>query len=328
MKTVSRVVNQSPNVAPKTRQHVEKIIKEMKYQPNLLARSLVSGKTNAIGLLIHHSVDEIFRYPFFNQLLGGISACLNENNLDLVLRFMGEESSYIELYEQQRVDGLLLANAPLNHPGLFDLVEQNFPCVFLSQISLDNNPSHWVDSDFRRGAKVATEYLMELGHRHIAFMPGPEHLAICHLRSQGFREALNDNHIAVDEKYILPTALFLQPGRVRQLLTDYWLKLSPMPTAFITCDDLVAATLTRELQNLGYSVPQDFSVIGWDNTMLSTTATPQVTSIGQQTHNKGYQATQTLLNLIARGADSPIQNQLEMELVIRESTGPVRSANL
>lgn len=327
MKTVSRVVNKSPNVARKTRQHVEVIIKEMNYQPNLLARSLASGKTNAIGLLIHHSVDEIFQYPFFNALLGGISACLNEHKLDLVLRFMDEGSSHVELFNQQRVDGLLLANAPLNHPDLFDLVSRNVPCVFLSQIALEDNPSHWVDSDFTAGAKTATHYLLELGHRHIALMPGPAHLAISPLRTQGYKRALADSKIPINDDYIFVTELFVEPKLVKKYLTEYWLKLSPRPTAFIACDDLTAAHITRELQQLGYRVPEDFSVIGWDNTMLSTTATPQITSVGQQTHLKGYAAANTLLEIIKHGSDSPIQHRLDMQFIARESTGPAPSVN-
>lgn len=327
MKTVSRVVNKSPNVAEKTRQHVEVVIKEMNYQPNLLARSLASGKTNAVGLLIHHSVDEIFKYPFFNVLLGGISACLSEHKLDLVLRFMDDDSSYVELFDQQRVDGLILANAPLNHPDLFELVDRNVPSIFLSQISLIDNPSHWIDSDFRAGARTATRYLVELGHRHIALMPGPAHLAISPLRIQGYRDGLSDFQIPVDDDYILKTELFLDPDIVRKHLTDYWLKLSPPPTAFIASDDLVAANLTRELQQLGYQVPHDISVIGWDNTMLSTTATPQITSVGQQTHLKGYTAANTLLDIIKHGSSSPIQNRLDMQFVVRESAGPAPSIN-
>jgi DNA-binding LacI/PurR family transcriptional regulator len=322
MKTVSRVVNKSPNVAEKTRQHVEVIIKKMNYQPNLLARSLASGKTNAIGLLIHHSVDEIFKYPFFNALLGGISACLNEHKLDLVLRFMDDNSSYIELFDQQRVDGLILANAPLNHPDLFALVDRNVPCVFLSQISLVDNPSHWIDSDFRAGARIATRYLLELGHRYIALMPGPAHLAISPLRTQGYKDGLTDYQISVDDDYILVTDLFLESESARKYLVDYWLKLSPHPTAFIACDDLTAANITRELQQLGYRVPEDFSVIGWDNTMLSTTATPQITSVGQPTHLKGYTAANTLLEIIKHGSNTPIHNCLDMQFVVRESTGP------
>jgi DNA-binding LacI/PurR family transcriptional regulator len=327
MKTVSRVVNNSPEVASKTRQHVEQIIKEMNYHPNLLARSLASGKTNAIGLLVHHSVDEIFKYPFFNVLLGGISTCLNEHKLDLVLRFMDGDSSYVELFDQQRVDGLLLANTPLNHPDLFDLVNRNVPCVFLSQITLEDNPSHLVDSNFLAGARTATHYLLELGHHHIALLAGPKHLAISHLRIQGYIEALTEHQVSVNNDYIRTTDLFLEPKTVRASLTDYWLKLSPRPTAFIASDDLVAANITRELQQLGYRVPEDFSVIGWDNTMLSTTATPQITSVGQQTHLKGYSATNTLLEIIKHGSDSPIQHCLDMQFVARESTGPAPFVN-
>jgi len=322
MKTVSRVINNSPDVAPKTRHHVEHVIAELNYQPNQLARSLASGKTNVVGLLVHHSVEEMFKYPFFNELLGGITACLNQAKLDLLLRFMDKNSSYVELYDQQRVDGLILANAPLHNADLQKLVERQIPCVFLSRIALENNPSHWVDSDFVSGAESITDYLLELGHCHIALMAGSEHLALSHLRIQGYRQAFAKRDYPVTESLIRHSRLFMETAQVRHMLTDYWFQLSPRPTAFIASDDLVAVNLIRELTQLGYRIPEDVSVVGWDNTMLASIATPQVTSVGQQTYKKGFTAASTLLEIMSNATQSPVQIKLDMELIVRDSTGP------
>ena len=323
MKTVSRVINDSPEVAEATRQRIERVIEEMNYQPNQLARSLASGKTSTIAVLIHHSVDHIFRYPFFNELLGGISTCLNENRLDLLLRFMDGKSSYTELYEQQRVDGLILANAPIDNKDTEKLIEREIPCIFLSRIALEDNPSHWVDSDFTGGAFQATEYLINLGHQHISFIAGSKHLALSHLRIRGYRQALMEHNIAVHDHLIMFQDLFMGTDKIDEMLADYWLKLSPLPTAFIASDDLAAVNLVKALQQRGFSVPDDISVVGWDNTLLSSIATPQLTSVGQQAYKKGYTAANTLLQLISNEVTaSPIQINLEMELIVRDSTGP------
>lgn len=324
MKTVSRVVNNSPQVAPETRRHVQRVIDELNYQPNRLASSLASGRTNTVGVLVHHSVQQIFSYPFFSELLGGISKGLNENRYDILLRFMDESTSYTELYEQRRVDGLIVTNAPIDKSDEMEGLLQ-IPCVFTSRIALEDNPSNIVDSDFYGAVMQVLDHLFELGHRHIGLMAGPDHLALSHLRRDAYRDAYRLCALPVDEALIQTTALFANPRAVRQQLEDYWLQLSPQPTAFIASDDITAVNMLNQLAEMGYNVPQDFSVVGFDNTMLAGLATPSLTSVGQQSFEKGYKAALTLLDVIANETLTPVQIELGMELVVRQSTGAAPS---
>ena len=327
MKTVSRVVNNSPQVAPKTRNHVQRVIEELNYQPNRLASSLASGRTNTIGVLVHHSVQHIFDYPFFNELLGGISKGLNENKFDILLRFMDEGMSYTELYDHRRVDGLIVANAPMDKPdemvGLLDI-----PCVFTSRIALQDNPSNLVDSDFYDGMMQALHHLFELDHRHIALMAGPQKLAISHLRRQGYQDAHIARDYAINDMLVQHNDLFADQQQIRQFLEKHWLHLTPRPTAFIASDDVTAINLLHQLIELDYRVPEDASVISFDNTMLANLSTPTLTSVGQQSFEKGYRAAITLLDVINNRSLTPVHIELGMELVVRQSTGPAQDNRL
>ena len=321
-KTVSRVINNSPEVTETTRKHVEQVIQQLHYQPNRIASSLASGKTNTIGVLVHHSVQETFTYPYFSELIGGISKGLNANRVDILLRFMEEGMSYTELYAQRRVDGLVVLNAPIDVPEIKALLD--IPCVFTSRITLENNRSNWVDSDFHEGIYLAANYLIGLGHRRIGLIPGPIQLALSHLKSDGYRSALTQHGIEVDESLIQFDSLFLDNQTIKDRLTHYWLTMSEPPTAFIMSDDFAAINLIRELNALNYRVPHDISVIGFDDTLLAQTSTPRLTSIGQQAFQKGITTVNTLLKILSSDAQTPIQISLKMDLQLRESTGPIR----
>lgn len=325
MKTVSRVVNNSPQVAEKTRDRVQQVIDDLNYQPNRLASSLASGRTNTVGVLVHHAVQQIFAYPFFSELLGGISKGLNENRYDILLRFMDGNMSYTELFEHRRVDGLIVTNAPIDKPeemqGLLDI-----PSVFTSRIALRHNRSNVVDSDFYGAAWAVLDHLFALGHRHIALMTGPEHLALSHLRGQAYADAHLARGLPVNDALVRANGLFATPHTIRHDLETHWLQLKPRPTAFIASDDITAVNLLNQLAGMGYSVPHDFSVVGFDNTMLSNLANPPLTSAAQQSFHKGYTAALTLLDVIAHEPTEPVQIELDMGLVVRQSTGRAPSS--
>jgi LacI family transcriptional regulator len=322
IKTASRVINGSPDVAESTRLHVEQAVKALSYEPNRLARSLASGKSNTIGIIIHHSVQQTFHYPFFSELLCGISACLNQNQQDMLLRFMDSDGSYTELYDQRRVDGLIITNAPINNPQINKLIEKRAPYIFTSRITLEGNTSHWVDSDFSTGIKQATEYLLSLGHRRIAINLGPRTLALSHLRAIGYSDALKSYDIPLHSELMVFGGLFLEAERIKTCLLDNWLALPQPPTAIISSDDLSAVNTIKELTQLGCRVPEDISVVGVDDTLLAHVMTPPLTSIRQQAYNKGYIAANNLLQIIGTPTESPLQVELDMELMVRESTGP------
>jgi DNA-binding LacI/PurR family transcriptional regulator len=326
MKTVSRVVNNSPHVAPATRDRVQQSIDELNYQPNRLASSLASGHTNTVGVLVHHTSQQIFAYPFFSELLSGISKGLNEGKYDILLRFMDESMSYTELYEQRRVDGLIVTNPPIGKlremQGLLQV-----PCVFTSHIALTDNPSNIVDSDFAGGTERALVHLFDLGHTRIVLLAGPADLALSHTRHEVYRRTFAERGLPIDEALVQSNPLFCDTDILRDHLFRSWLRLDPPPTAFLCSDDITAINLLSLLHEAGYQVPQDFSVVTYDDTLLARLATPHLTAVRQQAYRKGHVAAQTLLTVMAEQSEEPIQVNLDMTLHVRDSTGPAPAIN-
>ncbi|MDY7041678.1 MAG: LacI family DNA-binding transcriptional regulator [Chloroflexota bacterium] len=317
IKTVSRVVNGHSEVADETRQRVQQVISDLGYQPNTMARSLVQGRSNTVGVVIPRSAGYIFSHPFFNEVLRGIAEVLGENNLNLLLHLAYHDTPYVQLYKQRRVDGLIFMSVSLGDPNLEGLLESEAPCVFTCRIAEQDNPTSWVDADFAGGVAKAAEHLFSLGHRRIGLLAGPTDLVSVLLRVKGYRQALQDNGVQVSEDWVLHGDFSSESGRA--LATT--LMAQCHPSAIICGDDMMAIGAIQGLQELGYRVPDDVSVVGFDDVNMARFATPPLTTVRQDTHKKGRLAAKTLIEIINGSSDTtPTQIALETTLVVRQST--------
>lgn len=324
IKTVSRVINNNPEVAEETRQRVRQVIEDLDYRPNMLARGLVNGKANAVGVIIHHSAHEIFTYPVFSDALKGISKVLSDHRLDLLLHLAHGKAPYIDLYRQHRADGLILMSLPLNDPHLDGLIGSNAPFVSTCRLVEDDTATTWVEPDFFNGTIQIVDHLVALGHRRIGLLAGPADLGSARLRLKGFHQRMAEHSIPISESLIVYGDLFQETGR---RLAEVLMRHNPPPTALICSDDMVALEAIQRLQELGYRVPDDVSVIGCDDAILARYATPALTTIRQDSYMKGYLAATRLIERMAGSPQTtpPTQTLLEMNLIVRESTGPVKS---
>jgi len=317
-KTVSRVVNNLSEVSPDTRQKVQQAIQELGYQPNTMARSLVNGRTSTVGVVIPHSTDYIFTHPFFNEVLRGIAEVLSANNFNLLLYLAHEEAPYARLFSQRKVDGLILMSIPIGDPNLQGLEESGVPCVCTCRISEDGNTIHWVDADFEGGIEQAMEHLIMLGHRRIALLAGPMSLVSVRLRVQGYRNSLHSHKLPVMEENILQGDFTSESGHS---LAVKAMKLPNPPSALLCGDDMMAFGAIQALKELGYRIPEDVSVVGFDDVSLARFSSPPLTTIRQDTYQKGRIAADTLLALIQGKNVSPlIQIKMDTLLVTRNST--------
>jgi LacI family transcriptional regulator len=320
IKTVSRVVNDMPEVSPDTRQKVQQVILELGYQPNTMARSLVNGRTNTVGVVIHRSADYIFTHPFFNEVLRGIAEVLSANNFNLLLYLSHEEAPYVRLFSQRLADGIILMSIPTEDPNLKGLEESGVPCVFTCRTTEGSNSINWVDADFAGGVEQAAEHLISLGHRRIALLAGTTSLVSVRLRVQGYQNALSRHRIPMKKEYILYGDFTSESG---YLLTTDVMKLPESPTALLCGDDTMAFGAIGALKELGYRVPEDVSVIGFDDISLARFSSPPLTTIQQDTYQKGRIAAETLLTLmLSKNALPPTQIVLNTSLVTRSSTAP------
>lgn len=323
IKTVSRVVNNLPEVALDTRQKVEQVILELGYQPNTTARSLVNGHTNTVGVIIPHSADYIFTHPFFTEVLRGIAEVLSANNLNLLLHLAHGKSPYASLHSQRQVDGLILMSIPVGDPNLQGLAESGAPCVCTCRISEDPDWTNWVDADFAGGVEQAMEHLFLLGHRRIALLSGPMSLVSVRLRVRGYRNALTKHGFPIDRAYILEGEFTSDSGHS---LAGKAMEHTNPPTALICGDDMMALGAISAVNELGLRVPEDVSVIGFDDISLARFSTPPLTTIRQDTFQKGRLAADALVALIhGRDHATPMQIMLEASLITRNSTAVAKN---
>lgn len=313
--TVSKVINGRYGVAPETTERVRAVIAELGYESSLVARTLRSRETGVIGILVADFE------PFSAELLKGASRAVRDSGYELVAYSAGGSGREQPGWERRylnRLSGTLIDGAVLVTPTVVD-VGYGTPVV-----AVDPHTGHpdmpTVLSDNLRGAVLATEHLLELGHRRIGFLAGRPDLESAALRERGYREALHRAGIAVDEQLIRAGEYEAQSAAraSRELLT-----LDRPPTAVFAANDLSAIQVIEVAASLGLRVPADLSVVGFDNVPESALARPPLTTIEQHIQAMGEHAVQMLLTLIRGQSLDAVHVILPTELVVRAScVGP------
>ncbi len=310
--TVSKVANGRYGVAPATALRVQEVIDELGYAGHLGAMSLRSSRTNVLGVLLSEFE------PFSLGLLRGMSAAVSSSGYDL-MAFTGGGKSGWERRSLARLGGTLIDGAILVTPTVLG------PQATVPIVAVDPHygPAQipTVDADSYSGAKLATAHLIGLGHERIGFLGGREDLESAHLREAGFREAMADAGIAVNERLVRPTGFQPQVAGVEARAI---LSLPEPPTAIFAANDITAERAIAAAQSLGLSVPADVSVVGFDDIPEAALYDPPLTTVRQPLGEMGEAAMAMLLNLLG-GVDGSIHVRLPVELVVRDSCAPPRS---
>ena len=307
--TVSKVVNGRYGVSRSTLDRVQAVIDELGYEASLGARSLRSHRTNVIGILVAEFE------PFSAELLKGASAALGDRGYELLAYTGGDHGGSVgwERRSLSRLGGTLIDGAIIVTPTVLD-TSSSIPVV---AIDPHTGPSGLptVDSDNFAGAVLATEYLIGLGHRRIAMLGGRPDLESARLRESGFRHALATAGIAVDESLV-------RSGGYRPETADApahaVLTAPEPPTAVFAANDLSAIRTMEVAQQLGLRVPEDVSVIGFDNVPESALAIPPLTTISQPLREMGATALTLLIDLLD-GKEPVTHVRLPTKLVERAS---------
>jgi LacI family transcriptional regulator len=309
--TVSKVINGRYGVAAATLARVQAVIDELGYESSIVAQSLRSHRTNVIGILVADIE------PFSAELLKGAAQAIRRTGYELVVYsggWRGGEQTGWERRYLSRVSGTLTDGTILVTPSVVD-VEQSTPVV---AVDPHTGPSSLptVASDNLKGAVIATEYLIGLGHRRIGFLAGRPDLESARLREQGYRQALAAAGIALDPDLVRVGGYQLETAEepARQLL-----QLDRPPTAIFAANDLTAIRTMEVAGSLGLSVPGDLSVIGFDNVPESALTEPGLTTIEQPIQRMGFEAVRMLVGLIDQTWSGPMQLTLPTALVARQS---------
>ncbi len=319
--TVSRALAGYPDVAEKTRQRVVQAAQEMGYVPNVAAQRLQQKRANAIGFIIP-TFGPRFSDPFFSELIAGIGNEAGRQGYDLLISTVPPGEREIEMYRQQtfshRVDGMILVRTRHQDPRIAFLVENNFPFVAFGG-SDQNLDFPFVDVDGVYGTRLAVEHLAHLGHRHIAYLSGPDNLLFSTLRRQGFAEAMADQDLIVEKQWILEGDLTESSGHA---LTKQLLNGTDHPTAVIAANDLMAMGVMAAAQALGIQIGQELSVVGFDDIPLAAYANPPLTTVHQPIYRIATMVTSMLIQVLNGHTLAERKKWLQPNLVVRQSTGP------
>lgn len=312
--TVSRALNNRPDVAPETRERVLAIVQQTGFVRNPSARHLVGSRTGVIEVVVSETLDD-----YVGQIIRGISSGLRTTEFGLLLRLHAYdavyERQYIARLSQRTADGVILVTPKHVDAELSRLAAQAFPTVVIAHRSGDPVvPS--ISIREHAAARQAVDYLIGLGHRRIAIITGNlgEHSARERLR--GYRDALAAASLPCSDEYIALGDYSADGGAdaMRTLL-----KSTPLPSAVFACSDLMALSALHVIHEAGYVVPQDLSVMGFDNFSFSASSTPPLTTIQQPLVEMGRIATEMLLDSMD-GKSLPQEHvQLSTTLVVRSS---------
>lgn len=320
--TVSRVINDDPNVKEATRQKVWELIHNINFQPNLAARGLAAGRIQVLGLVIPMAVTSVFADPYFPLLIQGISSACNARGYSMML-WLAEPEYERRLARQilysALIDGVIIASAVMGDPIVMALTEsKKVPFIMVGRHPTDPAVSY-VDVDNRVGARQAVEHLLNLGHRRVAAITGPQTMVAGIDRFQGYLDALNHFKIEVEPNLITSGEFSEKAGyQAMQKL------LSAQPQAVFAASDMMAIGAIRAIQDAGLNVPADIAVVGFDDIPDATRIHPPLTTIRQPTSRSGSWAAELLIDMIENPNPASRHMILTTELVIRASCGANR----
>jgi DNA-binding LacI/PurR family transcriptional regulator len=316
--TVSRVVNGSPRVSPEAKAAVDEAIEALGYIPNHAARTLVTRRTDTIALLVSEPQSRVFADPFFASMARGVSTALSQTQFQLVLLLAqnGPEHDKIARYVQQRlVDGVLLMSlhGPDPLPGV--LRRAGIPTV-LSGRPADSSDIPYVDADNRGGAQAATSHLITAGRTRIVTVTGPQDMPAGQDRHTGYCDALASAGLRARRKDVVAGDFTEVSGALaaRKLLDAV-----PDLDAIFAASDAMAVGVLRELHAAGRRVPDDVSVVGFDDAPYAEHTSPPLTTVRQPLEEMARRMCELLLAQIEGNPAEEQQVVLPTELVIRSS---------
>ncbi|MEU0597918.1 LacI family DNA-binding transcriptional regulator [Streptomyces sp. NPDC006393] len=323
--TVSRVINGSPRVSDATRAAVQAAVAELGYVPNTAARALAANRTDAIALVVPEPETRFFAEPYFSDMLRGVGAELTDTEMQLVLIFAGgdrERRRLAQYLAAHRVDGVLLVSVHADDP-LPDLVAQlEIPAVISGPRSAAETLTS-VDSDNYGGARSAVEHLLERGRRRVAHITGRMDVYGAQRRVDGYRDALREAGLTVDELLIEPGDFTEEGGR--RAMTRL-LERAPDVDAVFAGSDVTAAGARQVLRERGRRIPDDVALVGYDDSAIARHMDPPLTSVRQPIEEMGRAMIDLLLTEIADrrppapGGPERRHAVLPTELVIRTSS--------
>ncbi|HTY84938.1 MAG TPA: LacI family DNA-binding transcriptional regulator [Silvibacterium sp.] len=314
--TVSRTINRVPTVDPKLAQRVWKAIEDLGFSPNTQARTLVSGKSRLLGLIVSEITN-----PFFPELIQGFEEVAVENGYEILIGSTNYDPRRMEVCIQRmlerKVDGVAVMTFGIETPLLDRLAARDVPLVFV-----DNCPKgslfSSIEVDYFHGIREGVQHLAVLGHRKIGFISGPLHLYSSQARQKAFLRALAEVGLEANPEWLREGNHTLEGGIATMKDT---LRAEDLPTAMMCSNDMTAIGVLHALYGTGYKVPQDFSVIGFDDVNIAQFMLPPLTSVLMSRRELSRCAVMALRDHLEPQASVQQRYTVTTKLTVRQSTG-------
>lgn len=318
--TVSRALQDNPVINDKTRERIKALASKLNYQPNVLAHNLRKGRSKMVGVLVpridHH---------FFSSVIGGIEKILNEAGYNVLilqaLDSIEKEIINIQSLLEQRIAGVLASPLAISNDTKHyqQLVKNEIPLIFFDNTHI-NMPVSMVLNDDYKGARIATDHLIEQGCKRILFLGGPRENYIYTRRFEGFRDSLVEHNLSIDQDLIFNRKLdFISGNEVAEAI----LKREVMPDGAFSVTDHQAIHLMQALKRVGVKIPRQLAITGFSNADYSSIIEPSLTTIDQHSQEMGNLAAKMLIEefeLRKVHQFIPKKIYLNPELVIRQSS--------
>lgn len=320
--TVARVLHADPRqrVSAELRERILALAREHDYRPNSVARSLRTKRTSVFGALIPDIAN-----PFFASVLRGMEDAVAERDYSIIMAntddLPAREAHGLALLRDRQVDGLLLATARLHDPAITQLLTESIPFVLVNRHTDPITPNSVVPDDYA-GSVAAVEHLLKLGHRRIAHICGSDDASTGYLRAKAYRDTLRRHEVDsfADQDALLVRGSFRENGGYSAM--QKLLELTEPPTAVFAVNDLAALGAIHAITEAGLRVPQDISVIGFNDLFHASHMTPSLTTMQVPHRAMGVRAAERLLDMVVDGLMPERPLLLPVNLIVRQSTGP------
>jgi DNA-binding LacI/PurR family transcriptional regulator len=321
--TVSRALGDSPLVSNGTKERIQRLAREMGYSPDAQARSLVMGRTQTVGVVVTTITD-----PFIAEIVQAIENTAQEYGYSVILASSNAEPereiAAVEMLQSQRVDAVLVTSSRVGALYRDHLERLGVPIVLINSHHMQAGPYTFsVEFDNRHGAYLATQHLLGLGHRRIAYVAGATDHSDDEERAAGYRRALREARLTLDPQLVVPGTGGADGG---ERALPVLLALSDPPTAACCYNDMTAIGLILAARRAGVSVPADLAVVGFDDIPLARYVSPTLTTVAQPMLKMGQFAMGMVLDLVSGdGSEQRVVSDIVVQgrLVIRESSGAI-----
>lgn len=314
LSTVSRVLNGKASVNKVLKERVEKAVKELNYRPNSVARSLANNRTDSVGVLVPE-----LNAPFFGDLMQAVESTLRAADKHVIISVgrncLETEKDAVEFLISRNCDALIMHAEALSDEYLLELNQSKLPVALVNR-QVEGLPEACTSLDNEKGGYLATRHLLELGHKDIAYISGPTDKCDASLRLEGHKRALSEAGLPINPQLIFNGDYSEEDGKIG--LLELMARDVPF-TALVCANDWMASGAISCARDLGMSLPQDLSVVGFDDVVFAHHVFPRLTTVSNPIAEMAEMSAKYILNKVY-GQTNNVQLYFEPSLVVREST--------